>query len=363
MSADDHAAAALKLARKKQAGGDDTGAMKMAQKSLRILESDEAQKLVDHISKFGDASEMAATARRIIEAADLYAVLQLAHDATPEDVKKAYHRTSKIVHPDKNKSRLSDDAFKRVGEAFKTLSDPRQKQVYDLKRSEHGRRPHAAPQPAHAAPRTAHAAPQAHAHAQAGPQSSAWHQHAHHQSGGGHVCQSCILGGAAELPRLRRENDALLKKAQTLQQQVQQAVAQLKQQQRDALAAQRRLQTELEEVEKRRGKTEAQMHELRRQLVQKEKAQKEKEVQKEKSHAQELQSLREELSRARMLVPGAASPPPPLSPEDVLWLAHTPLAARTAKSRSHEPPPYIAWGDPLCAVSAVPPVPRSLPRG
>ena len=33
-----HAAAALKLARKKQAGGDDAGAMKMAQKSLRILE-------------------------------------------------------------------------------------------------------------------------------------------------------------------------------------------------------------------------------------------------------------------------------------------------------------------------------------
>ena len=282
MSADD-AAAALKLARKKQTDGDDAGAMKMAQKSLRILESDEAQKLVDHIRKFGDDSEMAATARRIIEAADLYAVLQLAYDATPEDVKKAYHRTSKMVHPDKNKSRLSDDAFKRVGEAFKTLSDPRQKQVYDLKRSEHGRRPHAAPQTAHAAPRTAHAAPQArtHAHAQAGPQSSAWHQHAHHQSGGGNVCQSCILGGAAELPRLRRENDALLKKAQTLQQQVHQAVAQLKQQQRDALAAQRRLQTELGEVEKRRGKTEAQMHDLCCQLVQK-----------EKSHAQELQSLR-----------------------------------------------------------------------
>jgi len=59
----------------------------------------------------------------------------------------------------------------------------------------------------------------------------------------------------------------------------------------------------------------------------------------------------------------AESPPPPLSPEDVLWLAHTPLAARTAKSSGNEPPPYIAWGDPLCAVSAVPPVPRSLPRG
>ena len=205
MSADD-AAAALKLARKKQADGDDVGAMKMAQKSLRILESDDAQQLVEHIRKFGDASEMAATARRIIEAADLYAVLQLAHDATPEDVKKAYHRASKMVHPDKNKSRLSDDAFKRVGEAFNTLSDPRQKQVYDLKRPEHGRRPRAAPQTAHAAPRTAHAVPQAHAraHAQAGPQSSAWHQHAHHQSGGG---QS---GAADSSERLRQENAELL---------------------------------------------------------------------------------------------------------------------------------------------------------
>ena len=129
-SAED-AAEALKLARKKQAAGDDVGAMKMAQKSLRICASDEAQKLVDHIHKFGDDSEMAVIARRIMEAADLYGVLQLAYDATTGDIKKAYHRTCKIVHPDKNRSRLSEDAFKRVSEAFKTLSDPRQKQVYD----------------------------------------------------------------------------------------------------------------------------------------------------------------------------------------------------------------------------------------
>ena len=222
MSAED-AAEALKLARKKQAAGDDAGAMKMAQKSLRIYASDEAQKLVDHIRKFGDDSEMAATARRIIEAADLYAVLQLAHDATPDDVKKAYHRTSKIVHPDKNRSRLSDEAFKRVGEAFNTLSDPRQKQVYDAKWFDHGRRPRAAPQTAHAAPRTAHAhaGPQAHGHAQhahahAGQQSSAKQQHAQRQGGGGPAPET----EAAELRRLRREHDALHRKAQTLQQQV-----------------------------------------------------------------------------------------------------------------------------------------------
>jgi curved DNA-binding protein CbpA len=86
---------------------------------------------MNHLLKFGWNSEMARTARRIVEARDLYDVLQLGHDVTPEDVKKAYHRTSKMVHPDKNKARQSDEAFKRVGEAFHTLSDPGQKQVYD----------------------------------------------------------------------------------------------------------------------------------------------------------------------------------------------------------------------------------------
>ena len=124
---------ALKEAREKHTDGDDAGALSMAEKSLQICPSEEAQELVDHIRKFGDASELAAAARRVVEAKDLYDVLQLVPvDVTPEDVKRAYYKASKMVHPDKNKSRLSDDAFKRVGEAYHTLSDPGQKQVYDL---------------------------------------------------------------------------------------------------------------------------------------------------------------------------------------------------------------------------------------
>ena len=122
---------ALKQARERHIEGDDAGALKLAEKSLQ-MGSDNAQRLVDHILRFGWHSEMAQTARRIVEAKDLYAVLQLGHDVTPEAVKKAYHRTSKLVHPDRNKARLSDEAFKRVGEAFHTLNDPGQKQVYDL---------------------------------------------------------------------------------------------------------------------------------------------------------------------------------------------------------------------------------------
>jgi hypothetical protein len=104
--------------------------LQLAGKSLQ-MGSDDAQRFVNHLLKFGWHSEMARTARRIVEAKDLYDVLQLGHGVTPVDVKKAYHRTSKMVHPDKNKARQSDEAFKRVGEAFHTLSDPGQKQVYD----------------------------------------------------------------------------------------------------------------------------------------------------------------------------------------------------------------------------------------
>ena len=62
----------------------------------------------------------------------------------------------------------------------------------------------------------------------------------------------------------RREHEALHKKAQSLQQQVQHAESRLKQQQRDASAVQRRLLAELDEVWRSRSKTEAS---LRQQLA------------------------------------------------------------------------------------------------
>ena len=33
------------------------------------------------------------------------------------------------------------------------------------------------------------------------------------------------------------------------------------------------------------------------------------------------------------------------------WIMASCLAARTAKSRSNEPPPCFAWGDPLSAIA------------
>lgn len=226
------AVAALDAARKCHADGDDAAALRMAEESLRICGSDEARGLADHIRKFGDGSEMAATVRLVMEAPDLYAVLQIARDAMPGDVKKAYHLASKMVHPDKNRARLSDEAFKRVGEAFNTLSDPGQKQVYDLKqegplpaRSRKSWRPRASRQPAPAPPASSHvwAADIEAAWAPRRP----WH----------HMSWWLPTAEESELQQLRRVNEALLREARAAQahmeEQLKQAMELLKQKRRD----------------------------------------------------------------------------------------------------------------------------------
>ena len=71
-------------------------------------------------------------------AKDYYAVLGLQKGASSEDVKKAYRRLSKELHPDKHPStgsgRTKEEAeqkFKEVNEAYAVLSDPKKKQAYD----------------------------------------------------------------------------------------------------------------------------------------------------------------------------------------------------------------------------------------
>jgi DnaJ family protein B protein 12 len=68
---------------------------------------------------------------------DYYEILGLKKgQCTEEDIKKAYKKTSLRVHPDKNRAPKSDEAFKKVSQAFMCLSNPQKKAIYDERGTE-----------------------------------------------------------------------------------------------------------------------------------------------------------------------------------------------------------------------------------
>ncbi len=65
---------------------------------------------------------------------DYYSILNIEDDATQEEVKRAYRKLAKTLHPDLNKDVLGGSAeeFKRVKEAYEVLSNPLKREKYDL---------------------------------------------------------------------------------------------------------------------------------------------------------------------------------------------------------------------------------------
>ena len=63
---------------------------------------------------------------------DLYAVLGVARQASPDELKKAFRKLAMKYHPDKNPGdKQAEDRFKEVNEAYDILSDSKKKQMYD----------------------------------------------------------------------------------------------------------------------------------------------------------------------------------------------------------------------------------------
>lgn len=66
-----------------------------------------------------------------MEYKDYYKIMGLKHDASPEEIKRAYRKLARKYHPDVSKEADAESKFKEVGEAYEMLKDAQKRSQYD----------------------------------------------------------------------------------------------------------------------------------------------------------------------------------------------------------------------------------------
>jgi molecular chaperone DnaJ len=63
---------------------------------------------------------------------DYYAILGVGRRADADEIKRAYRRKARELHPDVNPDPVAQEQFKDVTRAYDVLSDPQRRQIYDM---------------------------------------------------------------------------------------------------------------------------------------------------------------------------------------------------------------------------------------
>jgi len=63
--------------------------------------------------------------------ADYYEILGVSRDADKNEIKSAFRKKARLLHPDVNKAPDAEERFKELGKAYETLLDDNKRATYD----------------------------------------------------------------------------------------------------------------------------------------------------------------------------------------------------------------------------------------